>query len=274
MDLTHPAGPPVEGGRLRSAGRLAAPLTGRLEVLLRRRGWVYAAIVVATLDVVVWVLGAHMFNPDFGTDYRIHVAAAVRWLETGSPYYPAQLTGAYELGLMRPDPILYPPTMLPLFAAFIVLPAVLWWAVPIAITAAAIARRRPAPARTVVILLLLAWPQSIVALSVGNPVMWIVAALAIGTFVPAFSPLVLLKPSLLPLALWGADRRSWWIGLAVLVLTSIPFAALWGEWLSAVANARQPQGFFYSAYQVPLLLIPLVPAVRWPRRLRAAPRQA
>jgi hypothetical protein len=260
--------------RLRHTSRWAPWLghrfaLARLETFLARRGWIYAALVLATLDVVVWLLGAHVFNPDWGTDYRTHLAAAVRWLDTGSPYYPAQLAGPYGLGILRPDPILYPPTILPLFAAFIVLPAILWWTIPIGITAAAIALRRPARTRLAVILLLLAWPQSVVALSVGNPVMWIVAALAIGTFVPAFSPLVLLKPSLFPIALWGVHRRSWWIGLAALILAGIPFLGLWGEWLTALSNARQSQGLFYSAYQVPLLLIPLVPVVRWPQRLRA-----
>jgi hypothetical protein len=238
-----------------------------LLALLARRGWASTAVLLATLDAGVWLMGWRIFNPDWGTDYRIHVAAAARWLETGSPFFPIQLNGPYELALVHPDPILYPPTILPLFAAFTVLPALLWWAIPIAIVAGIVAYRRPSWIQLVVIALLVAWPQSIVALGVGNPVMWIAAALALGTVVPGFSPLVFLKPSLAPLALWNVHRRGWWLGLAVLVLVSIPFGALWGEWLTALFNARQSQGLFYSAYQVPLLLIPLVPVVRWPERL-------
>ena len=43
----------------------------------------------------------------------------------------------------------------------------------------------------------------------------------------------LLKPSLAPFALFGASRRSWWIALAVLVAFSVPFGALWADWLAA-----------------------------------------
>jgi hypothetical protein len=231
---------------------------------LHERGWVYVAIALATLDIVVWLMGWRIFNPDPGTDYRIHVAAAARWLELGSPYYPLQLAGPYQLAATEPPAILYPPTIFPLFAAFTVLPAALWWGIPIAITLVVIAMHRPSRSRLVVILLLLAWPQSVIVFAVGNPVMWIVAGLALGTVYPAFSPLVLLKPSLFPLALWGANRRAWWLGLALLLLMSIPFGSLWMQWLTALFNARQSQGIFYSAYQVPLLLIPLVASVRWP----------
>ena len=69
-------------------------------------------------------------NPSFGLDYRWHVAAAQRLLDTGTPYLPWQLTGPYVIGN---GAILYPPTAFLLFIPFIWLPAVLWWAVPIAI---------------------------------------------------------------------------------------------------------------------------------------------
>ena len=39
----------------------------------------------------------------------------------------------------------------------------------------------------------------------------------------------LLKPSLAPFALFGANRRSWWVALAVLVAASVPFGGLWAE---------------------------------------------
>ena len=54
----------------------------------------------------------------------------------------------------------------------------------------------------------------LVTILAGNPEMWIVAALALATVWRGFAPLVLLKPALFPLALFGIrsmtalDRQS------------------------------------------------------------------
>jgi hypothetical protein len=250
------------------------PVRGVVLPMIRERGWLLAVVVLATLDVVVWAMGARIFSPTLGADFQIHVDAAHRWLATGSPYHAWQLAGPYELGVATPDPILYPPWIMPLFVAFLVLPGVLWWAIPLTITAVAVARRRPTRLQVIVIGLLFAWPQSVIILAVGNPAMWMMAALALGTYKPAWAPLVFLKPSLFPLTFWNAHRGSWWIGLGILIVAAIPFGHLWGEWATAIHNARQSQGLFYSVYQVPFLLIPLVPLIRDPRRRTAggAPR--
>jgi len=87
-------------------------------------------------------------------------------------------------------------------------------------------RRRPSRIQIVAIVLLAAWPQSVVILAVGNPVMWIMAALALATYRPALAPLILFKPSLFPLAFWNAHRSSWWVGAAILILATIPFGNL------------------------------------------------
>ena len=71
------------------------------------------------------------------------------------------------------------------------------------------------------------------------------------------SVFVLLKPSLAPFALFGANRRSWWIALAAVALVSLPFGSLWMDWVASVVNSRGG-GPLYSALEIPMLLIPLV----------------
>ena len=93
-----------------------------------------------------------------GVDYRVLMDAASRWVGTGQPYLPYQLAGPYVVGehVGADTPMMYPPQMLLLFAPFLWLPAILWWAIPILITAWAIRRHRPRP---------LVWP--VLALLVG-----------------------------------------------------------------------------------------------------------
>ena len=66
----------------------------------------------------------------------------------------------------------------------------------------------------------------------GNTSMWIVAA-AFGAPYGWPSVFVLLKPTLLPFALLGAKKRGWWLGLAVLLVASLPFGLLWIDWVWA-----------------------------------------
>jgi hypothetical protein len=73
----------------------------------------------------------------------------------------------------------------------------------------------------------------------------------------AAAPFVLLKPSLAPFALFGIRRRSWWIGAAAFVLLSIPFGAMWADWVTTVVNSRGG-GLLYSSLEIPMLLLPLV----------------
>ena len=89
---------------------------------------------------------------------------------------------------------------------------------------------------------------------------------------------VLLKPSLGPFALFGAWRRSWWVALGVLVAASLPFGALWLDWLTSVENS-QGGGLLYSSLEIPMLLLPLVAwafrtrgGVELPARLARAAR--
>ena len=91
----------------------------------------------------------------------------------------------------------------------------------------------------------------------GNPTMWIGAALALATLWRPAGVLVLLKPSLFPFALFGANRRGWWIALGVVALVSLSFLPMWPDYFRVVTDARG-RGWEYSASEVPFLLIPLI----------------
>jgi hypothetical protein len=194
----------------------------------------------------------------FGVDFQLYRDVAARWLAGGTYFEPYQLAGPYEI---RAGDILYPPSGLLLFVPFAVLPAVLawplWFAIPLGATAWAIRRLRPRPEVWPLIALCVAWPTTLLKTWTGNPVIWSMAAMALGTIYAWPSVFVLLKPSLAPFALFGANRRSWWIALAGLVVVSVPFWSLWSDWLTSIANTHGG-GILYSTLEIPMLLLPLI----------------
>ena len=202
-----------------------------------------------------------------GVDVALYREAAARWIDGGPFYEPRQLAGPYEVAH---GDILYPPVGLWLFVPFAALPTlpalVLWWGVPTAITAWAIARLRPRPAAWILIALCLAWPTTPLKLWTGNPVIWSVAAMAIATAWRGAAPFALLKPSLFPFALFGLGRRSWWIGLAAFAGLCLPFGSMWLDWLTTLLNARGG-GILYSVLEAPMLALPLA---AWLGRTRRA----
>ena len=60
------------------------------------------------------------------------------------------------------------------------------------------------------------------------------------------SVIVLIKPSLFPFALFRARSRKWWLCLGVFILLSVPFGALWLDWVHSVLNS-EGGGVTYSA---------------------------
>lgn len=213
-----------------------------------------AAILVGTVDVGVWYLGSRSgaVLPAFGMDLDTYRTAAATWLQTGEWFAPYQVAGPYT---MEAQPILYPPSAIPMFAAFTVLPAFLWWAVPLGIIAMSLPRSGP---RLALVLALLAWPQTVSLIWAGNPVMWMAAFLALSRRWPWFAPFVLLKPTLAPFALYGIHRRGWWVGLAVLAVLSLVFLPMWRDYVVVLQNAHDQQGWLYIFANVPLMLVPLV----------------
>jgi hypothetical protein len=224
----------------------------------RRLVGVLAALPFLVLWLAEWVDAVFHWDEAsrlLAVDYQLYMDAARRWLDGGPFYLPYQLAGSY---LVTPGDVLYPPYSLALFAPFTNLPAILWWAIPVAITTWVVVRHRPAPLTWPILALCLWWPTTNVKLLTGNPVLWAVAAMAAGTLYAWPSVFVLLKPSLLPFALWGIWRRSWWAALAGLGLVSLLFLPMWPDYFAAIANASNPNGLAYSISEVPMLLLPLI----------------
>lgn len=197
-----------------------------------------------------------------GVDYRLYTDAARRWL-AGGPYLdPSQIASPH---LLRAGDILYPPVILWLLVPFTVLPAVLWWAVPVSLLGWALWRLRPAPWAWPVMALLLTFPGWTDAYWLGQPTIWLPTLLALGLVRGGWAALVLLKPSLLPFALAGMSRRSWWLTVGALGLLSLPFGLMWLDWARAVMASGG--GPLYSLEQVPLMLVPVV---AWAARSGAA----
>lgn len=220
-----------------------------------------AAVVTALLLALAIVEGIVLFSIidapggwSFGMDYRFYRELGERWLADGSFYRPHQLTGPYDVALMTD--VLYPPIALLIFAPLAVLPALVWWLVPLAVLAVAWWRWMPAPWTWPIALILLMWPRSMATLYYGNADMWIFAGVAGGILAGWPAALVLLKPTLAPLALVGARHRSWWV-IPMAVLAHIALTApLWIDYLIAVRNLRI--GWEYSVGSLPLVLIPIV----------------
>jgi hypothetical protein len=211
-----------------------------------------------TLLLREWYLG--LSNPNsylwylFGIDYRLHIDATARYFSGGSFYFPWQLAGPY--GLDGPLPILYPPEAMALFAPFLVLPAFLWWALPLLVTLAVVVYWRPRPVAWPLIAACLWWPLTSIKIVAGNPEIWITMFIALGTLYRWPSALVVWKPTLAPFALVGYKDRRWWV---LLVIALIPFCWLFPEYITAMHNfVGSPFRLLYSVPEIPMLLIPLI----------------
>jgi len=228
------------------------------------------SIAVFAIPVLFVALIPHPLQQPFGVDFQLYRDVTTRWLGGGSFYEAYQLAGPYEI---RAGDVLYPPVALWLFVPFAVasaagaagaapwsiVAAVAWWVLPLGVVAAAVASLRPRPLVWPLIALCLANPTTLLKIWTGNPVIWSMAAMALAVVgvSRAAAPFVMLKPSLAPFALFGVRRRSWWLGLAALVVLSLPFGALWADWVASVVNSRGG-GLLYSSLEAPLLALPLV----------------
>ena len=199
-----------------------------------------------------------------GMDYDTYMAAGRSWVETGAFYHPYQLAGPY---IVYAREILYPPITAPFLALFSYLPGVLWWGIPIGITAAVILAYRPSRLALGLVVWCIVLPTPYIALLNGNPVIWAMALLALGTRWPAFVPWVVLKPVFAPFALLHIRRGAWWAGAAVLAVASALLLPMWFDYVAVVRNAQFPDGPLYALGQAPLLAAPLI---AWVARRRSA----
>ena len=140
---------------------------------------------------------------------------------------------------------------------------------PIGAVVYAAIRHRPQPVVWPAIALCLWFPGTVVILVAGNPVMLMIGALALGTIWAWPSVLMLVKPTLVPFALFGIWRRSWWMALGVMAAVSLPFGGAWADYVTVLLNARSPLGLLYNLGQVPTMLLPLVVWAGRPRPLAA-----
>jgi hypothetical protein len=248
-------------------------LRGRLDAFDRRMAIALASGVLA-IPVVFVLLVPHPLEQPVGVDYRLYRDATAGWLD-GASFYPArQLGGPYDI---TAGDILYPPVAIWLFVPFAALrgpeaslaAAVAWWLIPLGATAIAVASLRPRAWTWPLLALCATNPTVLLKIWTGNPVIWSMAALSLAVALPwrATAPFVLLKPSLAPFALFGANRRSWWVGAAAFALLSLPFGAAWSDWVATLVNSRGG-GILYSSLEAPFLLLPLA---AWLGRTRGRP---
>jgi hypothetical protein len=214
-------------------------------------GITIAILIVASVELAV--ASSYVLPPggsSIGMDYAFYRDLGQRWVDTGQFYLPRQLEGPYEATLMVDN--LYPPSALFLFAPLLVVPAVLWWAVPMAVLGWVIAALRPRPMALPLLALILVWPRTQTALLFGNTDLWIAAA--VGAGLVWGWPLVMLaiKPTFLIFCVIGVRRRPFWIAAAVFAAASIPMAALWLDYGTAIRNMSIDPD--YSVGSLPLVL--------------------
>lgn len=205
-----------------------------------------------------------------GWDYRIYMDRAADFVAGRGFYLSRQLAGPY---LVQNGDALYPPPAVLLFVPFLYLPPVLYWAIPLGITAAVVAWHRPAIWAWPIIAAIPVWNLYLVhEINKGNPGIWTLAALSLATVWPAIGPFTVLKWGLAPFALFGIWRRQWWVGAGVALVVCLAFAPMWPDYIRVVQDARG-NTLDYMLNEYPMMLIPLV-AWASRRRDRGAGREA
>jgi hypothetical protein len=197
-----------------------------------------------------------------GIDWEFYAGLGQRWAMTGSLYLPYQfvpydvhiehLPGAREVATM---PSLYPPVAGPFFWLVGLLPAPLWWTIPLGIIAWSLRGARP---WTWPILgAVLCWPNTSSSIIAGNTTMWVAAGMALASRWGWPAVIVVLKPSFAPLALIGMWHRRFWLAVVLLTLVSIAMAGEWVRYAQVLVNGRGP-GLLYSVPDIPFVLAPLL----------------
>lgn len=233
--------------------------------MVRPRNWTLVTRLVVGVSLTLFVVQLAWYAsgavPIIMVDWdRGHyVDAARRFLDTGTPYLASEVAAPFDY---VPLTFLHPPLALWLMTPFVFLPPIAWYVVPVAIVTWCVVAWRPSPMAWAVLSLCLLWPRSAAMVVTGNTDMWAAAFVALGLRFGWPGPLVLIKPSLVPLALAGVHRRSWWLGWVVVIVLSVPFGALWFDWIQVLLHA--PGGLLYSALAVPGVAMPI--AAWWGRR--------
>ena len=230
---------------------LARPILGRFAPLV---------VIGIGFGLVAYALPLHVmafaaadglgWSPE--SDFAFFRAVGERWIETGELYPTEQLNGQHFTNMVT---VAYPPPILLLFVPFVWLPPVLWWIVPCGVLAYALWRWRPGRWAWAGIALCLAWPTTLDMILIGNTNLWASAGVAAGLLWGWPAVLLVLKPSLAPLALIGARRRSWFVAAMLLAVVSLPLLPLWLDYIGTLHSTGLP--LRHVAYGVPLVLIPV-----------------
>lgn len=245
-----PAAPPAWPIRVPPAALLRVALEMTTLVLLLAFAWqLYAA----------W--NSEWARLYAGGDLGGYLEGARTYVATGTPYLPEQVAGPWAL---QPHSFVHPPPALVLFVPFLVLPAVLWWVLPLGTTVWAIARLRPARWTWPLLVLCLTWPRSIGSLLAGNSDMWAMAVVALGVVFGWPLVLIMIKPTFAPLALLHIRRKMWWVAFAVVAALNVVALPLWLDYLAVVRNSQLRLD--YSLLNLPLVVLP---AIAWLGRSRA-----
>lgn len=248
--------PPLDSG-----ARAALILGGRR---LAARPFRTVCIVVAGTFIVLAFYNLSILVPrmlalpgSLGVDFHQVLDHTRRWLAGGNYYLDRQLHGPYP---WQGGESLYPPPLAVLVAPFAILPELIWWAIPLGLMVYSLLRSRPAAWGLAIIALAIWYPRTEEIILYGNPSMWVAGAVAAGTVWGWPALLVLLKPTLAPLALLGATRRSWWVGLVIAGAFSLALMPMWADYAKAISGASQAWNvsWEYSVRDLPLVLVPVV----------------
>lgn len=217
-------------------------------------------VLVALVAILRWRAFAEV--DAIGIDYRTFVEAGRRVVEDGTPYLDYQLMGPYvaqplETRAPADVPYLYPPPFAFVNLALLVLPWMLWWAIPLGLLAFVIAGWHPASWSWPVMAALACWPATASVVIVGGSTMWVVALVAAGLRWGWPSAFIVLKPTFLPFTLIGVRTRGWWLGLGVVTVASLLVLPLWSQWRVAIQNVTDAQ-LAYSLGDLPFIAIPVV----------------
>jgi hypothetical protein len=216
--------------------------------------------------VTVWVPAVQRGEAPIGYDLGIYVNRTRSWLDGEGFYRARQLAGPY---VIENGDSLYPPPAILLFLPWALgAPAVLWWLIPFAVVVLSLRKLRPPLWGWVLLVLpVLVYGRTLIAIILGNPSIWGFAAILAGAAYgwPALGALI--KPVLAPFALIGAGRRSWWIGLAVVAVVALAFAPMWPDYGRALANAHNDREIWYVVGEIPTAAVLSIVAWALARRV-------
>lgn len=204
-----------------------------------------AVLIAAGSIVSAWAY-AEAAPGAVGHDYFGYMAGVRAWGATGSPY-DAGMVALQQAQWPAGTPFLHPPIALPLMAPFTDLPPLAWWLIPVGTVAFCMWQWRPPVWSWPILALGLAFSGSRSVVVTGNSGIWVVALLAAGLEWHWPAALILVKPTLAPLAIVGASTRTWWLCVVVLALVSLPMLPLWVQWIDVIQHSPPGTGLTYNS---------------------------